>query len=467
MVNNFGVWGLIHPAAVRQQTSREDSRPHQTTLFFRYRYGNHMQSSPPPSFHSFHNCVNGDFHWTGFKRRTCAFNNVCWLSKKDAQAFLNVTQPQAAMWVYVDAYALTSTDDTSTAISPLTIKVATRPAEILPQDKWGGRKLSFHVAQAGDANVRAHVATLPMKRGLHLLYESYNAQNIGHFFGDELLPLFRLADVFDRVGALNTSQVLRWVDATPLKYSCESKEQRDENFGEVPAICGRFYRTLFPLLTDKPMKVINASHTESFCAEEVLVGMGMLSDHCEDATDHGRRDKAVPMCNLGVSSILWRYRGYLLDRARRITPPAELHAVRNITSSGTYILVALRASPGRLPPDIEPRMRALAQNLSVAVHFVDWVALTMAQQLEVTAHASVLVSAVGGAAFVGLFLPRGATLLLVTEHHRDRYLDFGFFSALAYLRTHFFVWTLSTDVNKSLRNLLTRAFDAARTFPAE
>jgi hypothetical protein len=411
---------------------------------------------------SYHRCVNGDFQWTAFKRRSCAFHNVCWLSSTTAQAFMNATQPREPMWVYVDAYGLSSTDDTATALSPLTIKVETKPAEQLPQDKWGGRKLSLHVASAGDANVRAHVLTLPMRRGLHLLYESYNAQNFGHFLGDELLPLFRLADVFDRVDALNPSQVLRWVDPTPLKYSCESKEQRDENFGQVPAICGRFYRTLFPLLTDKPLHVINSSAAHaSFCVEEMLVGVGMLSDHCEDATDHGRRDKASPMCNVGVSSILWRYRSYLLGRARRITPPHEFHAMRNVTSSRRYILVALRASPGRLPPDFEPLMRAIARDLAVPIHCVNWVALTVAQQLEVTAHASVLVSAVGGAAFTGIFLPRGATLLLVTEHYRDRYLDFGFFSALGYLRVHYFTWTKSPNVTRSLHTLLTRAYDAA------
>lgn len=179
------------------------------------------------NFVSHHRCIGWDFTKDSWKRRSCHLKNVCYLRD-------GLENGLTSRWIYVDEFGVTNSNDLSVSLSPLAHKGL---------DRRLGKKLLFHIYKDN-----FNLSSLPQRKGIHILYESYNAGNFGHFIGDEMLPLYHAAHNFGFEEMLNDIQILRWIDKTsnttsPLRYSCES-----EGYKNIEK-CKGFYDMLSPLLS--------------------------------------------------------------------------------------------------------------------------------------------------------------------------------------------------------------------------
>lgn len=84
---------------------------------------------------------------------------------------------------------------------------------------------------------------------VHTIYESYNAENFGHFLTDELYPAFSALSSFDRVEP--DVQLLRRPTKTKWRYSCDWQVA---NWGEGQGKkCDLNYEMLTPLMSTNPV----------------------------------------------------------------------------------------------------------------------------------------------------------------------------------------------------------------------
>lgn len=214
---------------------------------------------------------------------------------------------------------------------------------------------------------------------VHVLYESYNAENFGHFLTDELLPVYSAMSAF-RVVDSNV-QLLRRQTTRKYMYSCDwqianwgidQKTKCDHNYKEFTYLLSqhpvselrnysRDLQLLFgnisdnsPFLsqfhipttktkkttTDTTENITNTSmHTSDTTVSTsvptsaasvgrgplivfrtVVSGMGMLADHCEDPTRHGRAmgkpGQAVHHnCNRNRQETLYSFREHTMQMA--------------------------------------------------------------------------------------------------------------------------------------------------------
>ena len=300
-----------------------------------------------------------------------------------------------------------------------------------------GKELSLTFVGASN-HTSAKFQALPMRHGYHILYESYNAENFGHMLGDELWPLYRLAEIFHVADRLDdTLQLVRWVDFEPNNPACTTKSDRQR--------CAANYRRLVPLLSARPLQVLHPKrNTSSFCVSDLLVGVGALSDHCEDPTGHGRLDHKPARCNDGVAETVWRFRAHLLKRLMGTTTKDISN--NNVTAPIVVLVRRGHRNAHRLPANYEAAMREVGTLLRREVAFVEMANRSLVDQARVLSRAKVLVSPAGGTSFVGLFLPRGAAMLLFSNARHDRHLDFGFYHAWAHVEVSYMLVTRTTQV---------------------
>ena len=295
-------------------------------------------------------------------------------------------------------------------------------------------------------NIHQEMLHWPRHTGLHMLYESYNAEKFGHFLGDELLPLYRLNDTFGLTDQLNNDgiQVWRWVDHHPNNVDpCLSVNDSQR--------CGENYQRLFPLLSPRPLHLLGPTNA-SFCISDLMVGIGALSDHCEDITYHGRNHDKTAQCNYGNSHQLWQFRNHMLANAaaallllhnnashsRTIDPRSS----SPIPSLPLIVVITRRGSKKsyRLPSNYEQVMTNAVALLNHSLALVDITSLDINEQISLISRARILISPAGGISFIGFFLPKGAAMLLFTDPLEEGYLDFGLYSAfyvkVSYVHTH-------------------------------
>jgi hypothetical protein len=386
------------------------------------------------NFQSSHQCIGWDFTKDSWKRRSCYLKNVCYLHD-------GLENNLTSRWIYIDD-GVTNSNDLAVSLSPLIHKGI---------DKRLGKKASFHIYKDN-----FNLSSLPQRNGLHILYESYNAANFGHFIGDELLPLYHAAHNFGFAEKLNDIQILRWIDRTsdttsPLRYSCESEGiYRDDE--KIMERCKGFYDKLSPLLSLKRIETLN-DFSESFCVSKMIVGIGMFSDHCEDPTEHGRKSQLNPAnCNYGISTLLWQFKNHMMKNNDFLVEnnTKSFNKVRNYMGKSTEILVNIQNGNNqkkRTPDNYIKSIKTVAKDLNKTVSFVIMSALSIQEQIYLISNARLFISAVGGSSFISIFLPKGSSVILVTDDYRDKQLDFGFYAGFSYIHVSYIM------TSKSKRNL--------------
>ena len=307
---------------------------------------------------------------------------------------------------------------------------------------WG-RKITLKIIDSIEANV-LKLFDLPLRNDrIHILYESYIASNFGHFLADEMLPLYALMYRFGMSKKMNDVQVMRWKDERPMEWSCDdlSKERaRGVSNQFMQQECSKFYLNVFPLVTQIPSQLLS-KYNESFCVADLLAGIGWLTDHCYDATNHGRNN-VIPNCPL-TGHLLWDFRNHLMSNNFKIS-----NTNFNIINNKPIIPILISGyDHKRAPIGMLQKVENVAAKFNLTVQEGLMHQMTISEQIELISRTKLFITTTGGASMISLFLPEGASVILIPSN--DGYLDHNFYSFLAHVNVYY-MKAINRELDESL-----------------
>ena len=298
-------------------------------------------------------------------------------------------------------------------------------------------KLTFVSSKlVGDDLSHSKVSYFP---GSIYLYESYNAQNFGHFLGDEVLPAYHLLTSF---GLLNEKvQPYRIETGDQILHSCDLLRTTSNPLYKD---CTNNYNRMGHLITGETLRIFNDTFTDrntTYCFENVVAGIGYLADHCDDPTIHGRnlQPKDSHICNLGLQSMFYEFRRYLMQNIDSSIP--EIKKQRK--GAGVKVVVQVDLSKTRTYP-ICPEKAMGLKNVarlqekygSIDLKYLHVSGMTLKDQARELANTAVFITGGGGGAFSLLFQPRFSTAIVYVGDDNVAY-DSHFFPHLGYVNVHY------------------------------
>lgn len=150
----------------------------------------------------------------------------------------------------------------------------------------------------------------------------------------------------------------------------------------------------------------------------MLAGIGMLSEHCTDQSLHGDMADKIDCgdfsshpawCNVGKGPQFWRFRTHTMKQL----------GVKDVVKQPLQVLISVRQGKesDRFGKKSMERFIAMGTRFSKELrpHAVKAVLMStlIEEQVETAANSVVMVVLAGGGASTALWLPRGATLILL------------------------------------------------------
>jgi len=292
--------------------------------------------------------------------------------------------------------------------------------------------------------------------GVYVIYFSWNAENFGHFVLDELFPIFRALELFGLEASQPLLVRIKASDPNKFEWTCDWMEFK--HMTGWASKCKTNYERLTKLLTSREPVVLNSTFRSNkiFCFSRIVSGLGLLSDHCEDETRHGRLFIPGFRCNIGVGASVWKFRDHALRQLNvGACIPNELRIVVDCTLSRK-----------RTYPQLSEGVQRLSQYYNesrpdVVVVGAKLAEMSLKQQLEIISCAAVFISgAGGGAAGATVFLPRWASAFIAIGSDRRHY-DIDFISRIGYVRVKYIPLFGTLDV-KQIDDALTSFIDLTK-----
>ena len=319
-------------------------------------------------------------------------------------------------------------------------------------------------------------------------FHSMAAANPGHLVWDDFLPIYTILHMFQMIPStttgssnMTTSDGVIEPNENPnlllLRYSlpewpglwasCDWLEKRRIE-------CQQMHDKFGPLLLRNPeTRVLNHRNATNrlfqtsptkkssnlICAKHAVAGIGSLTDHGTRKI-HGwdPRDYSITH-NLGRGGLLWNFRNFMMTNLGISTTEDQLHNHKR-----PYKIIFSKQSSARVI-DFTNEITILRQKLDPKVAVVEEYRFrdyTLKEQAELMNSASILVTGCGGGSVTGIFLPRGASILIyynpqggLSAGRRSgtpARLDWDLFNNLSYLKVH---WMPQDTMNVDRTELVT------------
>ena len=320
-------------------------------------------------------------------------------------------------------------------------------------------------------------------------FHSMAAANPGHLVWDDFLPIYTILHMFQMIPTstspssssnMTTRDAVIEPTTNPnlllLRYSlpqwpglwasCDWLEKRREE-------CQKMHNKFGPMLLRNPeTRVLNhrnattkltqttpAKSSNLICAKHAVAGIGSLTDHGTRKI-HGwdPRDYAITH-NIGRGGLLWDFRNFMMTNLGINTAQDQLHNHKR-----PYKIIFSKQSSARVI-DFTNEITILRQKLDPKLAVVEEYRFrdyTLKKQAELMDSASILVTACGGGSVTGIFLPRGASVLIyyqpqggLSAGRRSKTparLDWDLFNNLSYLKVH---WMPQDTMNVDRTELVT------------
>jgi hypothetical protein len=304
--------------------------------------------------------------------------------------------------------------------------------------------------------------------GTSVLWYEYIMSNFGHVLTDNLLPLFSLLDSFLDKPTTDV-KVFEYKTARPLGFNCEVQYnarwvRRDAKLlARTQQDCQRFGPMMFPMITKHPVSLLSSLFsfsadaiddsstmitTNTVCFQNLFVGYPFLSlahhHHLDPYRPDTRagRDSVKPVVNLGWhgrQSQLWRFRQYTMRNLGLYDDSST--KVRNL------IVIWNRNDQKRLLRDLTGLAEYVRQMVPDAeVIVTELVGMDLPEQIQLMSQTAVHITGPGGGSFIGMYLPRGATMIRL--YAADYLMELPFFNALGYIHVdHLGCRSSSSDNN--------------------
>lgn len=430
------------------------------------RVANNLESS----FYSSVHCAGDNFDKeNSWISKTCHFRNLCFdtkshdfvliSSRKQDQleellknTSLTYTSVSTAMKHDYNDGSTKTTKDTGSGIK-------TSIGGINP--KWGNKVDSmkwFPVVKSYDESFSEELRS----RGVYVLpsdvlmfpYHSFAGFNPGHLLWDDFLPMHTLLHSF---GLLDFRLMfLRYVmpnNEPPLWASCD--RQRDKCYAMMEKFMPLMgvnvtenYSSMHEFELRLPSRSRNDANATTMdrrpyvCASHGVAGMGMATDHGDKLHGWAASDfEHSHNKNRGAS--MYDFRNFMLDNIEVSTEP-----LRSSSTKKCKIVFSVNSSSnGNRITAFGQHVQALENGLdrkyydTVEIRKQRMSDLSIKEQATLLSDTCVFVTVCGGGSVSGVFLPRGASILIFF-HEEDGVrktparLDWDFFNHATWLRTH-------------------------------
>ena len=289
-------------------------------------------------------------------------------------------------------------------------------------------------------------------------YHQLNGMNPGHLVWDDFLPIYNLLRMFYPAMETTSSHsnyieswkrplLIRAILDPPLWATCDNMEWRKEvcakvvpKFLPLMGIAGEKYLTTgesFLNVTHGPQK------SDLICAKNGAAGMGALTDHGPTKLHGWQRDDYDEVFNHGRGPLLFEFRNYMMQN---IGIPLESPFVDR--DAKLMITFATNSSRFRIT-DFQPHVDALNQSVlsnEIEIHRYKMSDLSLKDQVSIASNSAIYITASGGGAVTGMFLPEGACLIVFYAADGGRLqnkptglpalLDFDLLNNLSHIRVH-------------------------------
>eukprot|EP00035_Acanthoeca_spectabilis_P038822 m.56514 g.56514 ORF g.56514 m.56514 type:complete len:530 (+) comp9306_c0_seq1:294-1883(+) len=364
---------------------------------------------------STHTCYGRTYNKDYWIENTCMYHNMLYDVSKDEFVYV----------AHSEATAKKLRDSGDLVVSTYPQGFSARVGPVLEEGK-----LAPTVITREEAKSRFGDKAVVELSNVHTIYESYNAENFGHFLTDELYPAFSALSSFDRVEP--DVQLLRRPTKTKWRYSCDWQVA---NWGEGQGKkCDLNYEMLTPLMSTNPVDKLR-EYSTSLLKKHVpadkqagavlqfrvaVSGFGMLADHCDDPTTHGRRigSDTQPVhhnCNRGRQLQLINFKKWtmhMIGLDPNLQPKKQRVLIWDRAASDYK---ANRKVKGL--PELKARIE---KELKVEVMLYEqWLGKPAKYQLETMAMSTVFVTGVGSGSHIGWYLPRGGTMVRVCNQNAE------------------------------------------------
>jgi hypothetical protein len=281
-------------------------------------------------------------------------------------------------------------------------------------------------------------------------FHSLNGANPGHLIWDDFLPIFTLQTMFQLTD--RPLLLMRYVlpNFPGLWASCDFKAHKTKACKHMmnkflPLMVGKDYRYNMSTTQDFDFHPHTAGKSNLVCAKTGVAGIGSLTDHGV-TKNHGWEESDYESThNHGRGGMLYDFRNFMM---RNLDIPIESVAVAAATGAARrHRIIFSQKSSNSRNLDFEKQIISVRQNFPHAqVETYIFEELSLQEQMEAVSDASIYVTLCGGGAVTGMFLPKGASLIVYyseTGGNRDNVdtykpalLDWDMLNSMSYLRVH-------------------------------
>ena len=269
--------------------------------------------------------------------------------------------------------------------------------------------------------------------GTSVLFYEYNAENFGHVLTDVLLPIYVALQGFG-LENYRDIKLFRYSIMDAIGWSCDFHRRIPEeegSYGNVGKHCDRFYKMIPEFMPSerRPLQVLNGTTVQPTCFQNLVVGMPMYSDDCDEGFE--RETDIWSLCNHARQGQFWQFRNYLLQNVLGSSydeGDVPVHHKITITqrSDGLRALANLDQLIGKLREKYEG-----VDGSKVEVVVVQWEKLSLKDQLDLARSTTVHLTPPGGVSFIALFLPRWSTSIRL---YSDEYMmEWNIMNYLGYI----------------------------------
>lgn len=459
-------------------------------------------TSTTPTIHSSVHCVGDSYEPDAWLDRSCAFHMLCYdLQEHDFVLLQSHTDEILQRFLRSRPAMKTSSATFSgphnnaslaVALGGLNLKwsINTRlPPSSMNSLKWFPRIVN--------ATPGMYYYALP-KNVVLVPYHSLSAKNPGHLVWDDFLPIYTLLTMFQLLPSNNFDEnnpnrrilmplrVLFDDEKNKLWASCEASEENEHSCQKMThKFLGLLLGKDYPYnvtRADQVHFVLNSNNKDNsnpqqqqeertsnyVCAPRGAAGLGALTDHGTKKLHGWMRDDYKTMHNHGRGALLYEFRNFMLQNLGIPTTPLMTASGANPPYKIVFSLSSSDIQARNL--DFGKQMATLQQNFPshlITVESYTLKDLSVQQQVQLASETAIFITICGGGAVTGMFLPKGASVILYyLEHggvergiptHLPAFLDWDLFNNLAHIRTHWLpVQTMDQTVDLRALVLLIR-----------
>jgi hypothetical protein len=238
-----------------------------------------------------------------------------------------------------------------------------------------------------------------------------------------------------------------------------------------------------------PAATAASEKVDLVCARTGLAGMGSLTDHGVSKLHGWEENDYKTTHNHGRGALVYDFRNFMLNNLGFPSQHESIHKWRRrnmqAPSESSAADAALALPPHRIvfsqkSSDIHNRNLEFTQQIAAVQKYIPHASveayifkdLTLQEQMQVAVQSSVFITLCGGGAVTGMFLPRGASVILFYDarggaenNHLTGLparLDWDLYNAMTHLRVHWLPKNTAKDAVDQMSLVLLIRHELAR-----